>query len=53
MSDENDTLDHILEKLSDDGRADSENVHNAMETSRTRNTTKFLSPDKMAKQVFK
>ena len=53
MNVENKILAHSLAKLSDDVRVDSENVPNAMETPRTCNANKFLSPDKMAEQVFK
>ena len=35
MNDENNTLSHSLEKLSDNVRVDSENIPNAMDTART------------------
>ena len=54
LIDENDLLAHSLAKLSDEVRVDSDNMTNAMETTKTHDANnKLLSPDKMAEQVFK
>ena len=53
MIDENDSLTHALAKLSDEVRVDCDNVPNTMESTKTHNANKSLSPDKIAEQVFK